>query len=50
MAREGTGNRELLIFPLIYSNKLAYLQQRTDLLTETVFLKRLLKPKFQQKL
>ena len=37
MAREGTGNRELLIFPLIYSNKLAYLQQRTDLLTETVF-------------
>ena len=37
MARKGTGNCELLIFPLIYSNKLAYLEQRTVLLTETVF-------------
>ena len=26
MAREGTGDRELLIYLLIYSNKLAYLQ------------------------
>ena len=34
MAREGTGNRELLIFPLIYSNKLAYLQLRTVLVYE----------------
>ena len=26
MVREGTGNRGFLIYPLIYSNKLAYLQ------------------------
>ena len=27
MARKGVGNREFLIYQLIYSNELAYLQQ-----------------------
>ena len=31
MTREGVGDREVLIYLLIYSNKLAYLQQLTGL-------------------
>ena len=34
MASEGTGDREFLIYSIIYSNKLAYLQLITVLLYE----------------
>ena len=37
MAREGAGDREILIYLLIYSNKLAYLQLVTVLVYGSSF-------------